>query len=150
MQWAQYHRNIIRRYQVAIDGWPEDIPFANLSDVSSSLPQLELLLRRWKSGAIHWKELSDDEVEELQEKRDKQLENGEIEARTRRTRSDKGKKRKRHSSDDNPPSQKKHKSAEFILDSDDEAENPHEGPVIPADDNSTNSTSATSTIMYTY
>ena len=106
MQWAQYHRNIVRRYQVAIDGWPEDIPIANLSDVSSSLSQLELLLRRWKSGAIHWKMLSDEEVEELQEKRDKQLENGEIEARTRRTRSDKGKKRKHHLSDDNQPSQK--------------------------------------------
>ena len=144
MQWAQYHCNVVHRYQVAIDGWPEDIPFANLSDVSSSLPQLELLLQRWKSGAIHWKTLSDEEVEELQEKRDRLIENGEVEARTRHTRSDKGKKRKHHPSDNNPLSRKKHKSAETILD-DDEGENPHEGPAIPTDDDPTSSTSAIAT-----
>ena len=77
------------------------------------------------------------------------MENGEIEARTRCTRSNKGKKHKRHSSDDNPPSQKKHKSVKIILDSDDEAENPHEGPVIPTDDNPTNSTLATPTTVDT-
>ena len=93
--------------------------------------------------------LSDEEVEELQEKRDEQLQNGEIEARTCCTRSDKGKKHKRHLSDDNQPSQKKYKSTETILDSNDEATNLHNDPDIPADDNPTNSMSATLTTIDT-
>ncbi|KAL4075026.1 hypothetical protein V8B97DRAFT_2022613 [Scleroderma yunnanense] len=129
MQWAQYHQSVICCYQVAIDGWPEDIPFANLSDVSSSLSQLELLLQRWKSGVIHWKMLSDEEVKELQEKRDRQMENGQIKAHTHCTCSDKGKKHKHHSLDSN----------------NNEAENPHKGPAIPTDNNPTSSTSATPT-----
>ncbi|KIK13714.1 hypothetical protein PISMIDRAFT_118367 [Pisolithus microcarpus 441] len=44
MQWAQYFRNVVTRYWVIIDGWPEAILFANLSSMSSSLPQLEILL----------------------------------------------------------------------------------------------------------
>ncbi|KAL4066813.1 hypothetical protein J3A83DRAFT_4190046 [Scleroderma citrinum] len=144
MQWAQYHQSVICCYQVAIDGWPEDIPFANLSDVSSSLSQLELLLQRWKSGVIHWKMLSDEEVKELQEKRDRQMENGQIKAHTHCTCSDKGKKHKHHSLDSSPPSWKKHKSTKIISDNN-EAENPHKGPAIPTDNNPTSSTSATPT-----
>ncbi|KAG1783911.1 hypothetical protein EV702DRAFT_945406, partial [Suillus placidus] len=41
MQWTHYFRNIIRRYQVMIVGWPNNIPFVNLSKVSSALPELE-------------------------------------------------------------------------------------------------------------
>ena len=48
-----------------------------------------------------------------------------------------------------PVMTKKHKSAEIILDSDDEVANPHKDPVIPADDNPTNSTSATLTTIDT-
>jgi len=40
MQWAHYFRNIVTCYQVAVEGWPTTIPFANLSSASSSLSQL--------------------------------------------------------------------------------------------------------------
>jgi len=141
MQWAQYHQNIIFCYQVAIDAWPKDIPFANLSNVSSSLSQLELLLQKWKSGTIHWKKLSDEEDKELQQKMDREIENGDIEERPRHMHSDKGKKHKRHSSDNNPPSWKKYKSAEIIEDEDEGSGTPHEGPAISTDDNPTSGTS---------
>jgi len=141
MQWAQYHQNIIFCYQVAIDAWPKDIPFANLSNVSSSLSQLELLLQKWKLGTIHWKKLSDKEDKELQQKRDREIENGDIEERPCHMHSDKGKKRKRHSSDNNPPSWKKYKSTEIIEDEDEGSGNPHEGPAISTDDNPTSGTS---------
>jgi len=121
MEWAQYFRNVVHRYKVAIEGWPESIPFANLSSESSSLSQLELLLRKWKMGKTYWRELSSKEVEELCQKRDAQLENGEIEEPSHRTRSDKGKKCMRRSSD--ARSRKKYKSAETI----DEGEEDDEG-----------------------
>ncbi|KAI6017229.1 hypothetical protein PISMIDRAFT_118286 [Pisolithus microcarpus 441] len=44
IQWAQYFQNVITHYQVVIEGWPEMIPFTNLSSASSSLAQLEVLL----------------------------------------------------------------------------------------------------------
>ncbi|KAG1797630.1 hypothetical protein EV424DRAFT_1292587, partial [Suillus variegatus] len=36
MQWTHYFRNVVQRYQVAIEGWPDNIPFTNLSQVSSA------------------------------------------------------------------------------------------------------------------
>ncbi|KAG1775915.1 hypothetical protein EV702DRAFT_941657, partial [Suillus placidus] len=41
MQWTHYFRNIVRHYQVMIVGWPNNIPFVNLSKVSSALPELK-------------------------------------------------------------------------------------------------------------
>ncbi|KIM58466.1 hypothetical protein SCLCIDRAFT_28011 [Scleroderma citrinum Foug A] len=113
-------------------GWPEAIPFANLSSASSSLSQLELLLQKWEMGMTYWKEISDEEVEELWQKRNEQIEGGEIKEPSRCTRSDKGKKCVRHSSD-NPPSRKKYKSAATIVNSDDEGgEEPEESSLPPA------------------
>ncbi|EGN96571.1 hypothetical protein SERLA73DRAFT_154090 [Serpula lacrymans var. lacrymans S7.3] len=59
MHWKNYWRNIIQCYQIVIEGWPEHIPFANLSEVSSGLPDLEMLLHKWESGEIHWRQLSE-------------------------------------------------------------------------------------------
>ncbi|KAH7917298.1 hypothetical protein BV22DRAFT_990071, partial [Leucogyrophana mollusca] len=84
MHWKLYWRNIVQRYQVKIEGWPSNIPFANLSDTSSALPDLESLLRKWKSGAIHWEKLSEVEYERLNNERNGQLENGELEEPCRR------------------------------------------------------------------
>jgi hypothetical protein len=95
MHWMNYWRNVVQRYQVAVEGWPDNIPFVNLSKVSSALPDLEMLLRKWKSGGIYWKELDDDEYQELRVDHDEKIESGKIIESRRRTRSDKGKKRAR-------------------------------------------------------
>jgi hypothetical protein len=92
MHWANYFRNIIQHYQVIIEGWPTNIPFANLSKVSSALPDLELLLQKWQSGVIHWRQVDDEKFQQLLEERNEKLENGEIVDHRRRTHSDKGKK----------------------------------------------------------
>ena len=81
-------------------------------------------------GTTYWKELTDKELEELRQKRNMQIEDGEIQEPSRRTRSDKGKKRVRRSSDD-PPSHKKYKSAETIVNSDDEQGEEHGLPQTP-------------------
>ncbi|KAG2751292.1 hypothetical protein P692DRAFT_20817536 [Suillus brevipes Sb2] len=79
MQWAYYFCNIIQRYQVMVDGWPDNIPFANLSKVSSALPELERLLCKWESGLTRWKTLTDDEFEKIHREHNVKLDSGEIE-----------------------------------------------------------------------
>ncbi|KAG1781290.1 hypothetical protein EV702DRAFT_962745 [Suillus placidus] len=126
MQWVQYWRNVVKRYSVIIEGWPEQIPFANLSTVSNSLPELEMLLRKWRSGAIYWKRLTPEELERMDKERDKGIEDGAIVEKRRHTRSDKGKKRRHDAdADDAPQRQRKkvYKSTEMVS-SDDEEENP--------------------------
>lgn len=120
MQWVNYFRNVVQRYLVAIEGWPDFVTFANLSTVSSSLPHLEMLRRKWELGTTYWKKLTSEEFKELSSKRDQQLEDGEIIEHTRRTRSDKGTKRKRVSDSGNnngaQPAKKgtNHKSASVV------------------------------------
>ena len=81
---------------VIIEGWPADIPFHNLSEASSSLTDLETLLRKWRCGKIYWRGVTETELQDLDDARNNQIESGELEAPTpRRRRSDYGKKRPR-------------------------------------------------------
>ena len=115
MQWVHYFRNVIQRYQVIVEGWPSNIPFTNLSQISSALPQLKMLLHRWESGSTYWKSLSDEELEQLRQEREEKIENGDLVDRRRQTRSDKGKKRK---NTEGMTRRKQYKSAETIRGSD--------------------------------
>jgi hypothetical protein len=68
MQWSHYFRNVVQCYQVAIEGWPDNMPFANLSQVLSARSDLEKLYSRWESKETKWKVLTDDEFQELHQK----------------------------------------------------------------------------------
>ncbi|KAG1731404.1 hypothetical protein EDB19DRAFT_1640861, partial [Suillus lakei] len=48
-----YWHNMVQWYLVVVEDWPDNIPFVNLSNVSSALPDLEMLLHKWQSCAIH-------------------------------------------------------------------------------------------------
>ncbi|KAG1752342.1 uncharacterized protein EDB91DRAFT_1243121 [Suillus paluster] len=120
MQWAYYFRNIVQCYQVMIEGWPDNVPFANLSQVSSALPELNRLLRKWESGATRWKTLTDEEFDKILHEHNDQLNHGEINDHRRRTRSDKGKKRKKPAATDHYSRGKKYKSVDTIEESDKE------------------------------
>ncbi|KAG1775790.1 hypothetical protein EV702DRAFT_937025, partial [Suillus placidus] len=124
MQWTHYFRNIVRRYQVMIVGWPDNITLVNLSKVSSALPELERLFDLWDTHITCWKTLTDEEFAKMCQECNEKLKSGEIEDIRRRTRSDKGMKRKRpaatNSNDGNTARRKKYKSAETIEDSDKE------------------------------
>ncbi|KAG1720619.1 uncharacterized protein EDB91DRAFT_1064769, partial [Suillus paluster] len=121
MQWAYYFWNVIQHYQVVIEGWPKNIPFANLSKVSSALPELEMLLRKWELGTTHWKVLTDEDFKKICLEHNKKLESGEIKDTCQRPRSDKGSKCKRPAAtDENSTCRKKYKSKETIEDSDNE------------------------------
>ncbi|KIL54246.1 hypothetical protein M378DRAFT_92922 [Amanita muscaria Koide BX008] len=120
MEWKHYWRNVVMRYKVAIKGWPANIPFRNLSEVSSALPELESLLRKWKMGKIYWEPMTDAELQSLDDERNAQIENQEIEPPApRRRRSDYGKKRPRETVDIDEQAQKCRKST--VSDDDDES-----------------------------
>ncbi|KAG1717170.1 hypothetical protein EDB19DRAFT_1923946 [Suillus lakei] len=120
MQWADYFHNVVNPYQVAIKGWPEHIPFTNLSKASNTLPDLKHLLDCWQTGSTAWKVLDDEELAQLRHEHDEKINSSQIIESHCRTRSDKGKKRK------------KYKSAETVESSDDEETQTHE-PLTTSD-----------------
>jgi hypothetical protein len=94
MQWKYYWRDVVKKHRVIVRGWPDDIPFANLSDISSALPTLEALLRKWEHGTVVWELLTDEAFKELNEQRDMDIESGIVDEPSRRKeRKDKGTKR---------------------------------------------------------
>ncbi|KAG0699235.1 hypothetical protein DFH29DRAFT_769150, partial [Suillus ampliporus] len=113
MHWVNYFRNVVQRYQVVIEGWPANIPFVNLSQASSALPDLEMICRKWESRAICWREIDDEEFQQLLEEHNEKLESGEITDHRRWTRSDKGKKRAQ-STDGSGRRKKTYKSTETV------------------------------------
>jgi len=69
MHWPTYWKDVVTRYHVIIEGWPEDVPFRNLSDVSN-LGKLEQLLRGWQNGNIYFRRISDAEFAALNAQRE--------------------------------------------------------------------------------
>ena len=78
IEYKYYWWNIVKQHQVIIEGWPDNIPFQNLSETSNSLSDLEDLLWRWHSGVTYWKKLSERELEALELEHDKQVLNGKV------------------------------------------------------------------------
>ena len=96
MEYKLYHENIVQRHHVMLVGWPQNIPFKNLSECSSSLQELQDFLKKLVDGETYWKTITEEELNKLEDERQKQIEDGEIAPRApRRRRSDYGKKRKR-------------------------------------------------------
>ncbi|KAG1800238.1 uncharacterized protein HD556DRAFT_1305027 [Suillus plorans] len=98
MQWVYYFGNVIQCYQVIMEGWPEKIPFINLSQ----------------------KSLSNEEFEELHKEHEEKLESSELADHCCQPQSDKGKK---HAEVWKSTAQRKQfKSAETISDDNSDAE----------------------------
>ncbi|KAG1838014.1 hypothetical protein DFJ58DRAFT_668569, partial [Suillus subalutaceus] len=141
MQWADYFHNIVQRYQVIVEGWPENIPFTNLVQSLSALADLEMLWHRWDTEKIYWRALSDEEFAQLHKEHEDKLESGKLVERHCRTRSDKGKKRNNADARKSTTHRKQYKSMETIADDDSdsgmEEDEPIHEPAAPFGDNST-------------
>jgi hypothetical protein len=139
MHWKNYWQNVVKKYRVIIEGWPANIPFASLSDVSVPLPNLETLLRQWQSGKIYWRELTASEFKKLNKETDDKLESGEIQPPApHRPHSDHGKKcpRSRNTADnedDNQRKRKQRKKCSHTIISSDEDDSNNERPPQPHD-----------------
>ncbi|KAG6372660.1 hypothetical protein JVT61DRAFT_7412 [Boletus reticuloceps] len=107
MQWKYYFCNVVSRYKVAIKGWPDEVPFKNLSEVSCSLALLEMLYQKWKDKEVSWEELSPAKYEKLCRTCNEQISRGEITEPVHRLWSDRGTKRMRDETSDQNRCKKK-------------------------------------------
>ncbi|EMD38963.1 hypothetical protein CERSUDRAFT_112677 [Gelatoporia subvermispora B] len=68
MRYPTFWRDVTEKYHVIVEGWPRDIPFKNLSDLSN-VQVLETLLQGWQSGTIRFRRITDAEFRQLAEAR---------------------------------------------------------------------------------
>ena len=110
----------VKRYQVIIKGWPDNILFCNLSESSNSLSNLETLHQKWSCSGIYWKKLSSQELQELDLQRDHQIKHGEVEVPAPRRRcSNFGKKCSQSNTTGSSTQKKNKKSRKVIADAED-------------------------------
>ncbi|KAG2051368.1 hypothetical protein BDR06DRAFT_983636 [Suillus hirtellus] len=69
MQWVNYWHNIVQHYHIICEGWPTHIPLKNLSEASTSLPELQML---------HDILLNEDKYQWLLQEHNKKVNTGEI------------------------------------------------------------------------
>ncbi|KAH9952826.1 hypothetical protein BGW80DRAFT_1417098 [Lactifluus volemus] len=104
MRWGDaYWHKIVQPLRVMIRSWPAHIPFACVSKSCSSFGNLNALLRAWSEGTTYWVKLTDSEFAEEERKRARDIRAGILPPdKLRKTRADKGKKRRRadHDEDD--------------------------------------------------
>ncbi len=64
MRWTvkKYYLYVFRRYRIELRGWPRDVPFMNLSKLTS-LARIQRLSERWKAGKMHFAPVSDAALE---------------------------------------------------------------------------------------
>ena len=61
-----YHENIVHCHHVMLVGWPQNIPFKNLSKCSSSLQELQSFLRNLVDGKTYWKTITEEKLNKLE------------------------------------------------------------------------------------
>ncbi|KAG1808793.1 hypothetical protein EV424DRAFT_1543310 [Suillus variegatus] len=105
-----------------IDRWPENVLFANLSKISSALPELEMLLWKWELGTTCWKTLTDKDFEKIHLEHNEKLESA---------------------TDGNSTHRKKYKSIETIKDTDKENDKEEEEDTPHQPSDSTSNTTPT-------
>jgi hypothetical protein len=130
MEYKHYWRNVVMRYHVVLEGWPDDIPFRNLSETSSPLDSLEKLLQRLQHKKTYWKKLTDNEFKKLDREHSAQMENGEVDTPApHRRRSDYGKKRSR--TQEGSDSRKKRNKSKRAIDDEDDNDRDDEATSAP-------------------
>ncbi|KAG0708356.1 hypothetical protein DFH29DRAFT_870904 [Suillus ampliporus] len=129
MHWANYFHNVIQCYQVIVEGWPTNIPFINLSKVSSALPDLEI-------------QVNNEEFQQLFEEHNEKLKTGKIIDNHWQTHSDKGKKWVQSPDDSGMKCRKKmYKSAETVNTDDED-----DAPTLPANADANGTSANTNSI----
>ncbi|KAL1724899.1 hypothetical protein EV714DRAFT_278081 [Schizophyllum commune] len=95
MQYKNYERKIELDHGVTLEGWPESIEFKNPSEMSTSIPALEQLLRGLKSGTISWRKIGPAVLMERKRRWEDKVARGDAQEPARKRRKDAGVARKR-------------------------------------------------------
>lgn len=94
MSWAHYVRDVKLKYGVEIDGWTHS-EWGSISHLTNSVKQLKILRDRLQEHKTKWVRISPARYDAIKSEYEKQVQDGEIPGRKKR--SDAGKKRKRRS-----------------------------------------------------
>jgi hypothetical protein len=121
MSYVQYKQDVVLRYSVTLEGWPEDIEFACPSKLGNNLSILTRLRDAVVSGTCSFCPLTTAERRHAQEEYDQQVASSEVIEPVRKTRKDAGEKRSR----DKVPSDSEEGDVEL------EADNQDPGSVEP-------------------
>ena len=95
MQYVNYDEAIVQCYRVILEGWTFN-RFVNPSEFSTSIPPLQTLLDALNNGSCKFTKLTREQRKHHERDYCEKLSSGEIEVRSRKTRKDAGKKRKRN------------------------------------------------------
>ena len=105
MEYVDYHRKVVHRYQVVLEGWPQTLPFKAPSKCSSLFLELMDLLWRLHNGNTYWKTLTNKELGALEKELEEKIASREITQPVPQHRcSDHGKKWKRVQQEDSSSS----------------------------------------------
>lgn len=91
MSWKNYEDLVVRAHGVVLEGWPN----ATFDPSNLGLKELEVILATLLTGKCAWRKLSESEMALCEQEYTEKLVNGDVAVRTRKKRSDAGKKRKR-------------------------------------------------------
>jgi hypothetical protein len=95
MSYVHYKRDVVLRYGVILEGWPEDIEFACPSKLGNNLSILTRLRDAVVSGSCSFRPLTTAEQRNAQVEYDQQVAGGEVVQPVRKTCKDEGQKRSR-------------------------------------------------------
>lgn len=90
MNYANYWTKIVERYHIMLAGWPQNVKFANPSDIAT-LPELKRLRDALKWKKCHWVRLTAAQVAEQLEKNNVATPAAEAPAQQKNKRTRKGK-----------------------------------------------------------
>ena len=68
----------IQHHKIIIKGWPNAIPFKNLSKGLGALMELENLLEMWQIDMTYWKAITEDKLQVLENKCQQEIDVGNI------------------------------------------------------------------------
>jgi hypothetical protein len=95
MNYVNYETEVVLRYGVVLEGWPEGIEFACPSKLGNNVGVLTRLKDAVVSSTCKFRSLSATEKRKYQERYDAQVTSGEVIPSVRKTRKDAGRKRSR-------------------------------------------------------
>ncbi|KAJ7779943.1 hypothetical protein B0H16DRAFT_1711174 [Mycena metata] len=109
INWSQYWTVMVVKNRLMLRGWPLDRPVCNPYDIKD-IDSMRKVRNVMRDGSCFWHRLTDSEWEREKAKVDQMLEDGEIEAKQRKSRSDKNTKRKSRKSPEREPQATRSKS----------------------------------------
>ncbi|KLO07569.1 hypothetical protein SCHPADRAFT_945183 [Schizopora paradoxa] len=103
MNYTNTHREIVMKYGIRLEGWSHK-KWANPSELGSQLGPLQTLLKDLRKDKCRFVKCTPQELQDLQEKYEKDIADGKIEVKERKTRCDAGQKRKQMDEDEDEDS----------------------------------------------